>query len=101
MRANFEKTEQLTNYIIDKLENEHDILIEVKAQQAYLGVISRADTFALTTKECGTKNDTHTRLPKLELPHCSGNHLEWQSFYELFCCSVAENNRLSVIEKFS
>ncbi|XP_053686038.1 uncharacterized protein LOC128735581 [Sabethes cyaneus] len=39
------------------------------------------------------------RLPRMDLPIFSGNYLEWQSFYDLFCGSVHQNPSLRPSQK--
>ncbi|XP_064097217.1 uncharacterized protein LOC135208693 [Macrobrachium nipponense] len=41
------------------------------------------------------------RLPKLDLPHYSGDILEWNSFWELYHVSVHQRKDLEPIQKFS
>lgn len=41
------------------------------------------------------------KLPKINLPHFSGNLTEWTSFYHLFETTIHLNNSLSPVEKFS
>ncbi|XP_068246290.1 uncharacterized protein [Palaemon carinicauda] len=40
------------------------------------------------------------RLPKLDLPHYSGDILEWNSFWELYDVSVHQRKDLEPIQKF-
>ena len=40
------------------------------------------------------------KLPKLQLPTFSGDKMEWQSFYDIFCTAVIKNPNLSEVQKF-
>ncbi|XP_068229371.1 uncharacterized protein [Palaemon carinicauda] len=44
---------------------------------------------------------TNVRLPKLDLPHFTGDVLEWNSFWELYNVSVHHRGDLELIKKFS
>jgi predicted house-cleaning noncanonical NTP pyrophosphatase (MazG superfamily) len=62
---------------------------------------------AITEKEMAHKHDSmeppmtvrpSARLPKIELPHFSGNVLEWQGFYDCFVATVHKST-ISDVEK--
>ena len=42
-----------------------------------------------------------TRLPKLDLPHFTGNPLHWQSFWDCFEAAVDNNTSLTGVQKLS
>ena len=44
---------------------------------------------------------SYHKLPKLTLPHITGNITEWQSFWDCFESSVHLNTALSEVQKFS
>ncbi|XP_068203691.1 uncharacterized protein [Palaemon carinicauda] len=48
-----------------------------------------------------TTHKTNVRLPKLDLPHFTGDVLEWNSFWELYNMSVHQRGALELIQKFS
>ncbi|XP_068213371.1 uncharacterized protein [Palaemon carinicauda] len=48
-----------------------------------------------------TTPKTNVRLPKLDLPHFTGDVLEWNSFWELYNVSVHKRGDLELIQKFS
>ncbi|XP_068250372.1 uncharacterized protein [Palaemon carinicauda] len=48
-----------------------------------------------------TTHKTNVRLPKLDLPHFTGDVLEWNSFWELYNVSVHQRGDLELIQKFS
>ncbi|XP_068238444.1 uncharacterized protein [Palaemon carinicauda] len=48
-----------------------------------------------------TTPKSNVRLPKLDLPHFTGDVLEWKSFWELYNVSVHQRGDLELIQKFS
>ncbi|XP_039312856.1 uncharacterized protein LOC113004977 [Solenopsis invicta] len=45
-------------------------------------------------------NETHIRLPKIDLPTFSGAYEEWHSFFGIFDSLIHSNNSLNDIQKF-
>ena len=105
MRVMYKKIDNLTDKIIDELNTEVDIMAEVEHQEKYTSMLSKAETIfrklSQTKGDAKPHNAASARLPKLELPRFSGDYLEWQTFDEMFTCSVDNNLNLSNIEKFS
>lgn len=46
-------------------------------------------------------HESITRLPKLDLPHFTGNPLNWQPFWDCFLAAVDSNRSLTGVQKLS
>ncbi|XP_064087425.1 uncharacterized protein LOC135202103 [Macrobrachium nipponense] len=105
------KTVQDLNEKILALTTEEDRMNEVEEQAEYEVVIwehwyklINAITAISGSGSPGnppTTPKTNVRLPKLDLPHYTGDVLEWNSFWELYNVSVHQRGDLEPIQKFS
>ncbi|XP_068236971.1 uncharacterized protein [Palaemon carinicauda] len=105
------KTVHDLNEKILALTTEEDRMKEVEEQAEYEVVIgehwyklSNAITAISGSSSAGNPTPTHetnVRLPKLDLPHFTGDVLEWTSFWELYNVSVHQCGDLELIQKFS
>ncbi|XP_068211733.1 uncharacterized protein [Palaemon carinicauda] len=93
------------------LTTEEDRMKEVEEQAEYEVVVGEhwyklgnAITAISGSGSSGNPPPTHktnVRLPKLDLPHFTGDVLEWNSFWELYNVSVHQRGDLELIQKFS
>ncbi|XP_011169928.2 uncharacterized protein LOC105202933 [Solenopsis invicta] len=61
-------------------------------------VIAGPSPFAYNTRN--RTQETHIRLPKIELPNFSGAYEEWHSFFGIFDSLIHSNDSLNNIQKF-
>ncbi|XP_066947138.1 uncharacterized protein [Macrobrachium rosenbergii] len=105
------KTVQELNEKILALTTEEERMNEVEEQAEYEVVIGEhwyklinAITAISGSGSPGNPPTTpkvNIRLPKLYLPHYTGDVLEWNSFWELYNVSVHQRGDLEPIQKFS
>ncbi|XP_068237155.1 uncharacterized protein [Palaemon carinicauda] len=105
------KTVHDLNEKILALTTEEERMKEVEEQAEYEVVIGEhwyklinAITAISGSGSSGNPPPTHktnVRLPKLDLPHFTGDVLEWNSFWELYNMSVHQRGDLELIQIFS
>ena len=64
----------------------------------------RAESTAATTDRRSApprEYEAKVKLPKITLPHFSGNPMKWTSFWDSFKSAVHDNNALSGVDKFN
>ena len=100
------RIEALDELIIAELSIEKEVDEEVCSIAVYRhDVLEAIETLRRATSSTGAtpkpQRGKFTKLPKINLPNFSGDHLEWNAFWDLFNQSIHLNPDLDAVEKSS
>ena len=105
----FQETETIQSRMNELLEDEQleaelDKWSDIESQKN--DIVARARTHCSTcTSQTALSSESRTsqikvKLPKLTLPHFTGDKTQWVTFWDTFVATVDANNELSDVEKF-
>lgn len=114
MKRKFEKAEQIHDEMLEKLDDESQML-EVEEEFSDFRIRAENEllvlkTFVMEKRNISPMNDQtsiasssgrNTRLPKLIIEPFDGNPLNSKAFYDKFICTIDGNAELSNVEKIS
>ena len=99
------EAEALDNDILESGEIDDKLTQNIDAikrfTKCFEGPSTAADTSTPSTPTLSDdlRNSANIKLPKLNLPVFSGNHMEWTSFFNLFKGAVIDNSSLQGSQK--
>ncbi len=112
LHEKLETLKQLDSEVVD-LTPEEGLDEEIEQAYGYKDNVYRALTMALSAKHSpptpaasaptptSTPHVNRVKLPKLSLPHFSGNITRWATFWDSYESAVHENTELTDVDKFN